>query len=124
MMAAFNITELSNWGYPETTRFIDPMESTYRSKDIDDRDFEEEHIQEKLRDFYLMDAYKDADKIEEALVSYWANGGPKQTPSPTPTPTLAPESSTLVTTTITARPTTTSTKKNDDSKKTTTKKRS
>ncbi|PSN63509.1 hypothetical protein BS50DRAFT_500649 [Corynespora cassiicola Philippines] len=124
MMAAFNITELSNWGYPETTRFIDPMESTYRSKDIDDRDFEEEHIQEKLRDFYLMDAYKDADKIEEALVSYWANGGPKQTPSPTPTPTLAPGSSTLVTTTITARPTTTSTKKNDDSKKTTTKKRS
>jgi hypothetical protein len=26
MMAAFNVIMLENWGYPETTHFIDPME--------------------------------------------------------------------------------------------------
>ena len=31
MLAAFNVTALQDFGYPETTRFIDPMESRYRA---------------------------------------------------------------------------------------------
>lgn len=127
MMAAFNVTSLKDWGYPETTHFIDPMEEKYRSKDENDRDFEEEHIQEKLHDFYMMDAYRNAQDVEKALESYWNAGGPNQAPK-----TSSATSTTLATSTTFATSTTkaasssitpapsSSTKKNDDSKKTTT----
>lgn len=96
MMAAFNITSLSNWGYPETTKFIDPMEQKYRSKDENPADFTEQAIQNRLWDFYMMDAYKDPYKVEEALAEYWANGGPSQSPKSTTlsTSTVAAASST------------------------------
>ena len=149
MMAAFNVSSLGDWGYPETTHFIDPMEEKYRAKDFknedyDDRDgdFEEEHVQKKLEDFYRMDAYSHVDTVEKALVDYWNNGGPKQTTLSTVVissttsataisssqATAAASSSTAATSTATAAasttkaPTATSTKKSDDDdKKTTTK---
>ncbi|KAF2729120.1 oxidase cueO precursor [Polyplosphaeria fusca] len=117
MMAAFNVSSLGEWGYPETTYFIDPMEEQYRSKKEEGRDFEEEHIQERLKEFYLMDAYKDVDKVEEALVSYWNAGGPNQAPKTTLATSTTKASQTPA---VTAAPS--STKKNDDDKKTTTKK--
>ncbi|CAO2656914.1 Nn.00g057170.m01.CDS01 [Neocucurbitaria sp. VM-36] len=134
MMAAFNVTSLGDWGYPETTRFIDPMEQKYRSKDINDHDDEQEHIYEKCAEFEAMEAYADPEKIEDALVSYWANGGPKPTTLATST---RPASSSAVTSvspsvtrapslTITSAPKATSTKKkddDDDKKKTTTTKK-
>ncbi|KAF2200190.1 hypothetical protein GQ43DRAFT_374394 [Delitschia confertaspora ATCC 74209] len=76
MMAAFNTTSLTNWGYPETTKFIDPMEDKYRSKDYSSSDSEEKNVQARLAWFYQLDAYKDVEKIEEALESYWKDGGP------------------------------------------------
>jgi len=39
MLAAFNVTALQDFGYPETTRFIDPMESRYRAVSFQDGDF-------------------------------------------------------------------------------------
>ncbi|KAF1837542.1 Cupredoxin [Decorospora gaudefroyi] len=82
MMAAFNVTSLADWGYPETTRFIDPMEQKYRSKDINDHDDEQEHILEKCAEFEALEAYVDPEKMEESLIDYWANG-------PKPPTTLA-----------------------------------
>lgn len=119
MMAAFNVSSLSDWGYPETTKIIDPMDEAYRAKDYKDSDFEEEHIQERLKEFYLLDAYGDPDKVEEALESYYANGAPKATPTTFATSTKA---ATLIapSSTITKAPSVaTTTKKDDDSKKTT-----
>jgi len=151
MMAAFNVSSLGDWGYPETTHFIDPMEEKYRAKDFkkedyDDRDgdFEEEHVQKKLEEFYMMDAYSHVDAVEKALVDYWNNGGPKKTTLSTivvssttsaaatsssqaivvASSTKAATSTTKAATSTTKAPTATSTKKNDDDdKKTTTKKR-
>ncbi|KAF1997631.1 hypothetical protein P154DRAFT_537014 [Amniculicola lignicola CBS 123094] len=78
MMAAFNVTSLSNWGYPETTSFIDPMETRWRAKPEVPADMTEPSIQAKLKQFSLLDAYKEPEKLEAALVSYWNAGGPSQ----------------------------------------------
>ncbi|KAF2013474.1 hypothetical protein BU24DRAFT_351291 [Aaosphaeria arxii CBS 175.79] len=75
MMVAFNISSLGDWGYSEKTSFIDPMDKAYRSKDVNDADFQESAIQDRLNDYYLLDAYKDPEKVEAALESYWAAGG-------------------------------------------------
>jgi hypothetical protein len=88
------VTNLGDWGYPETTIFIDPMEQKYRAKDVNSADFEEGKIQEKLQWFYLMDAYKDPHKVEEALASYWANGGKPASKTTLSTSTIAASSST------------------------------
>lgn len=101
MMAAFNVSSLADFGYPETTKFIDPMEDRWRSKDEKGADFTDAAIQDRLREFYMLDAYKDVDKVEAALESYWVNGPPKTTLS---TVTKS------ATATTTAKPTTTSTK--------------
>ncbi|KAF2467429.1 oxidase cueO precursor [Lindgomyces ingoldianus] len=120
MMAAFNVSSLGDWGYPETTHFIDPMEQQYRSKDEKDSDFEEEHIKDRLNEFYLLDAYKDVDKVEEALVSYWENGGAKPTTFAT---SVKPSTISTAAARITSAPAAaTTTKKSEDKPKTTTKK--
>ena len=77
MMAAFNVTSLSDWGYPETTRFIDPMEQKYRSKDINDNDDKKDTILAKLAEFEAMEAYVDPEKMEESLAQYWDDKGGK-----------------------------------------------
>jgi len=77
MMAAFNITSLADWGYPETTRFLDPMEQKYRSKDINDNDNKKETILTKLAEFEAMEAYADPTKMEDSLVQYWNKKGGK-----------------------------------------------
>lgn len=126
MMAAFNVSSLGDWGYPETTHFIDPMEETYRSKDLNDHDMEEEHIQERLNDFYMLDAYDHPQEVEDSLASYWDAGGPKQAPKTTLTTSTKAASSSAATksedrlaasSTITSAPT--STKTSSSSSKTT-----
>ncbi|KAF2750885.1 hypothetical protein M011DRAFT_455861 [Sporormia fimetaria CBS 119925] len=83
MMAAFNVSALSNWGYPEKMQLMDPMDSRYRSKQAKDEDFTDDYIQHCLDDFAGMEAYGNPYKVEEALESYWANGGPGQASSTT-----------------------------------------
>ena len=79
MMAAFNVTALADLGYPETTHFIDPMEPRYRAVGFSNTDFtsrtgpfSDSSIQAKVDSLALLDAYKDVDKVENALVNYWA----------------------------------------------------
>jgi bilirubin oxidase len=139
MMAAFNVTELKDFGYPETTRFIDPMEERWRSRPITDAEELQHAKEEKCALFESLEAYDHVDKLEEALVDYYKNG-PKSystlmtmastsasagssvdssAPVATGTVTSKPASAT-----ITAAPKSTSTtKKSDDDKKTTTKKK-
>ncbi|KAH7076428.1 Cupredoxin [Paraphoma chrysanthemicola] len=132
MMAAFNVTDLGDWGYTETSRFLDPMEKRWRAKPINDRDDETEQVRKKCEFFESLEAYKDVLKLEKALDEYWANGGPKPTTLQTIASSSAAPSTPVVTSsasgaggkapspTITSAPKATSTKKSDDDKKTTT----
>ncbi|KAI5791529.1 Cupredoxin [Pyronema domesticum] len=71
MMAAFNVTALADFGYPETTRFIDPMEERWRAKPYTGTDLAS--IRSTLLPFYSsLDAYASVDKIDAALKEYWA----------------------------------------------------
>lgn len=57
MLVAFNVTNLEKWGYNESTLFIDPMEPTFRPKNIVPEDFTDAAIQAKLDWFWGLDAY-------------------------------------------------------------------
>lgn len=93
MMAAFNVSSLQDFGYPETTKFIDPMEQRWRSKDYDDSAFTEQGVQDRLYDFYKLDAYDHVNDVEAALESYYANGGPPKTTLATSTKPASASSS-------------------------------
>ncbi|KFY84701.1 hypothetical protein V500_09102 [Pseudogymnoascus sp. VKM F-4518 (FW-2643)] len=76
MMAAFNVSVLPDFGYPETTKFIDPMEERWRSKGWDDAKFTEQYIKGTLLpQFSGLDAYDKAEETEEALEEYWDKDG-------------------------------------------------
>ncbi|KAI4710168.1 hypothetical protein J4E89_005400 [Alternaria sp. Ai002NY15] len=59
MMVAFNVTNLEKWGYDNSTMFIDPMEPKFRPKNVDDADYTEEAIRDKLDWFYSLNAYEE-----------------------------------------------------------------
>jgi bilirubin oxidase len=111
MMAAFNVTSLGDWGYPETTIFIDPMEERFRAKDIGLNDDDDAEIFKKCAQFEALEAYKDPEKIEKALISYIAkeNAQPTVRPGPTTTTRRTTTSTTRRTTTSTTRTTRTPT---------------
>lgn len=78
MMAAFNVTALTDLGYDEKTSFIDPMEARYRSKSFPDGDlsgrsgdFSDDAILAKMNWFVALEAYKNVGKVENALENYW-----------------------------------------------------
>lgn len=70
-MAAFNVTALSDFNYPETTRFIDPMEPRFRAKPY--TGFTVAGATSTLEFFSSLNAYTDADGIKKALDQHWAD---------------------------------------------------
>jgi bilirubin oxidase len=66
MMAAFNSTSLTNWGYGETTKFLDPMEDRWRAKPLPAPE-----PMEKMKMFSSLDAYASVAKVQSALNAYW-----------------------------------------------------
>lgn len=96
MLAAFNVTALSDFGYNETTRFIDPMEERYRATGFSDTDysgrtgpFSQDKITEKLNFFIGLDAYNKVNDVEKALEAYWATHTPGAAGSAVKTATAA-----------------------------------
>jgi bilirubin oxidase len=96
MLVMFNVTTLTDFGYPETTHFIDPMEERYRSKPCKPNEFVDtttwgngefsyQGVSDKVQWFVDLDAYKDVDKIELALEEYWGRTSLVHSPSATPT---------------------------------------
>ncbi|KNG44141.1 blue copper oxidase cueO precursor [Stemphylium lycopersici] len=78
MMAAFNVTGLSGWGYPEKTRLEDPMDKKYRARMISEKDDSEESVMAKCAEFAALEAYTEPDRMEKSLDEYWgrrAGGG-------------------------------------------------
>lgn len=131
MMAAFNVSSLSDWGYPETTKFLDPMEQRWRSKKYDDSKFKEAYIMnELLPSFSGLDAYAGHDDVEDALVDYYktrslSTAAPSSTSSTiavtSTTSTATTKSSTLLT--VTTKATTTTAATSSTAKATTTSKK-
>ncbi|KAF2682768.1 Cupredoxin [Lentithecium fluviatile CBS 122367] len=74
MMAAFNVSMLADFGYPETTHFIDPMEQRYRAKDQSSSANSESAVLARIGELYALDPYKDVDKVEAALIEYQKGG--------------------------------------------------
>ena len=70
MMGAFNVTVLKDFGYPETTKFIDPMESRWRAKPWTGTDLNAIQTQ-TLPGFAKLDAYVHVKDIQDALDAYW-----------------------------------------------------
>jgi bilirubin oxidase len=144
MMAAFNVTALSDFGYPETTRFLDPMEDRWRAKPISGSADSQQALFDKCALFESLEAYTDAPKLEKALEDYYdkgmwrlstlqtvvsssaSAGSSADSSVPAATSSAAVVTSKPASATITSAPKATSTKKkddDDDKKKTTTTKK-
>lgn len=79
MMAAFNVTALPDLGYPETTKYIDPMEARWRAKPFTADEFSgrtgvfsDASIQEAVESSALANPYADVAGVENALDQYYA----------------------------------------------------
>jgi hypothetical protein len=104
MLAMFNVTFLSDFGYPEKTHFIDPMEDRYRAKPCKAGEFVDvknwgkgefslQGVTDKANWFFGLEAYKDMDQIELALEEYWGRTSLSHSSTPTPS-TLVSQTST------------------------------
>lgn len=78
MMAAFNVTALTNWGYNDTTTFLDPMEPQFRAKAFGAGDFQartgafsDEAIAEAVKVLAEDDPYSHVADVNDALDNYW-----------------------------------------------------
>lgn len=144
MMAAFNVTALSDFGYPETTRFLDPMEDRWRAKPISGAADSQQGLYDKCALFESLEAYTNTPKLEKALEDYYdkgmwrlstlqtvvsssaSAGSSADSSVPAATSSAAVVTSKPASATITSAPKATSTKKkddDDDKKKTTTTKK-
>ncbi|KAI5791979.1 Cupredoxin [Geopyxis carbonaria] len=101
MMGAFNITALKDFGYPESTRFIDPMEQRWRAKDYTGTDLATVEGT-TLPFFSSLDAYAHADEVDEALDEYHATRVEGQTTTASAARVAASSSSTAGSTTTRA----------------------
>ncbi|KAH8155670.1 uncharacterized protein LAJ45_00680 [Morchella importuna] len=103
MMAAFNVTQLVDFGYPETTKFIDPMEERWRDKPYDDKAKDLKIVKsETLPFFSSLDAYAHVGQINDALDQYFLAKS-----SSTPTSSTKTSTSTTKTSTSSAKSSTT-----------------
>ncbi|KAK5150092.1 hypothetical protein LTR04_006888, partial [Oleoguttula sp. CCFEE 6159] len=97
MMAAFNVSSLADFNYPETTKFIDPMEEQWRSRPISAADSDDSAIRAKLEMFQGLDAYNKADQIEGALQKYYSTKAAAAPPATAPAATAPVQPSTIAT---------------------------
>ncbi|OLN95270.1 Bilirubin oxidase 1 [Colletotrichum chlorophyti] len=123
MMAAFNVSVLTDLGYEET-QFADPMEGEWRAKKEEPGAYTFAAIKSRIEFMARFQPYNNVAEVESRLSAYWA------TKTIAPLPTLAPStlvavttpaitsvSSVIPATTTKATTTTTTTTKVDDSKK-------
>lgn len=78
MMAAFNLSKITDLGYPETTNFDDPMDPRFRAKPYTGTDLAQVES-ELLPWFSSLDSYSIKDGIKQAIADYHQNGPPNST---------------------------------------------
>ncbi|KAK4443350.1 putative bilirubin oxidase precursor [Podospora aff. communis PSN243] len=83
MMAAFNVTALADFGYPETD-FSDPMEARWRAEAVAPSKFTPTAITEKVQFMASLEPYNNVDEIMEELDDYWASHKKHDAPATAP----------------------------------------
>ena len=89
MMASFNVTALSNFGYNETTDFSDPMDSRWRARSYSRNEFvgrsgafSSSSITQRVQGLARQQPYSELDEVEQALDDYWEEHGDGNPNSP------------------------------------------
>lgn len=89
MMAVFNVTALTDFGYNETTDYQDPMDIRWRPQPYDTTDygnrsgiFSDKEITEKVEKLALEQPYSQQTEVEQALAQYWTDNGKDSPNSP------------------------------------------
>ncbi|KZL80040.1 bilirubin oxidase [Colletotrichum incanum] len=91
MMAAFNVSVLTDLGYDET-QFADPMETEWRAKKEDAAAYRYDAIKSRIEYMAKFQPYNRLDEVESKLDAYWA--------TKTNSPSASSTASTLVVSTI------------------------
>lgn len=102
MMAAFNISQITDLGYPETA-FADPMDSDYRARKEEAGGGTYDGVNARVAELGRLVPYSDADKVDGWLEEYYKT----KTSGPTSTTSSTSSTSTVAATTSAASPTTT-----------------
>ncbi|KAF2761281.1 Cupredoxin [Pseudovirgaria hyperparasitica] len=71
MMAAFNVTMLTDLGYNET-HFIDPMEERWRAKPYDAAYWTNDRVDDSVKSMAILHPYDRIPEAEAAVAGYWA----------------------------------------------------
>jgi hypothetical protein len=79
MMAAFNVTQLENFGYDEETDFSDPMDPRWRARPYTQSDFtgrtgpfSDQAITNRVTEIARQQPYSELEQVEEALDDFWS----------------------------------------------------
>lgn len=85
MMAAFNVTALADFGYPDTIVLSDPMDARFRAKKYTGSP-DTVQINSEVMPFYAsLHAYGNVKQVNQHLDEYWASKTGHSTPTSTPT---------------------------------------
>ncbi|KAK2008435.1 bilirubin oxidase [Colletotrichum eremochloae] len=122
MMAAFNVSVLTDLGYDET-QFADPMEGEWSAKKEDPAAYAYDAVKSRIEYMARFQPYNNVEEVESRLDAYWATKTKAVSASSTASTLIVSTTSTAtsVRPTITTKATTTSkvdnSKKSDDDKK-------
>lgn len=79
MMAAFNVTQLENFGYDEATDFSDPMDPRWRARPYTQSDFTarlgpftNQAITNRVIEIARQQPYSEQAQVEDALDDFWS----------------------------------------------------
>ncbi|KAK0671729.1 Cupredoxin [Cercophora samala] len=81
MMAAFNVTALTDLGYNETS-FRDPMEARWRAEPVTAAKFTTAAITEKIQFMAGLQPYNNVEEVLEVLDEYWATHSKRDVQGP------------------------------------------
>lgn len=80
-MAAFNVTQLQELGYNETTDFSDPMDARWRSRPFVESDwtaksgpFTSGTVTSRVQEIARQQPYSEQPQVEAALTAAWGDG--------------------------------------------------
>tara|TARA_R110002003_G_scaffold48_5_gene3961 strand:+ start:43499 stop:43822 length:324 start_codon:yes stop_codon:yes gene_type:complete len=80
-MAAFNVTQLQELGYNETTDFSDPEDARWAAKPFVQAEwvaktgpFTQQAVNTKVQQLALQQPYSEQAQVEAALTAAWADG--------------------------------------------------
>ncbi|KAF8418104.1 Cupredoxin [Tirmania nivea] len=113
MMAAFNVTALADFGYPDTTILSDPMDARFRAKPYTGSPVAAQINSEVLPFYASLDAYGNVKEVNKHLDEYWASKTGHSTTTSTSTSGLSSSitenstSPTILSTSTTKTPSTT-----------------